>query len=65
MDIERSVVEVTEEMLFKIEHEEWEHVNGVHDGNGEWKEWTEIIVETRDPFEEDPLVILPYVDMTW
>lgn len=65
MEVEKSVVEVTEEMLFKIEHEEWEHVNGIYDENGQWKEWDETLVNHRDIFEDDPLVIMPYVNTNW
>lgn len=65
MEMERSVVEVTEEMLYKIEHEEWEHVNGIHDANGVWKEWDETLVDSREVFSDDPLVVLPYVNTSW
>lgn len=65
MEVERTVAEVTEEMLHKIEHEKWEHVNGIYDCNGVWKEWQETVVESQGVFQDDPLVILPYVNLSW
>ena len=54
---------VTEEMVKKIDQEQWPHVNGTRDSTGQWKEWHETSLTVND-YDGEPFVILPYVNIS-
>lgn len=62
--LSQAVIEVTEDMLKKIDEEEWEHVNGVYDAFGNWREWHETVTMIN-PYDDEEFVILPYVHISW
>jgi hypothetical protein len=59
-----AAVEVTEENLRRLEEEKWEHVNGLHDAFGNWREWHETLTMIN-PYDDEEFVILPYVHISW
>lgn len=63
-EIEREVIEVTEEMVDKIADEHWDHVNGTYDCEGQWHEWNETTTQMNTQNDE-VFVILPYVHTGW
>jgi hypothetical protein len=63
-DIEREVVEITEEMVDRIAEENWDHVNGCFDHEGQWRAWDETSTQINTQNDE-PFIILPYVQTGW
>ena len=47
-------------MLKRIDNEEWDHVNGIYDSAGNWREWYETVT-VINPYDGEEFVILPYV----
>ncbi|XP_022650933.1 mucin-19-like isoform X2 [Varroa destructor] len=59
----RSSAAPTEEELERISNGRWPCVNGNYDMHGEWRPWNELMM-ARSAGEE-PLPVLPYVDIEW
>lgn len=47
-----------EEDVIRLTEEEWPHVNGVYDSQGEWHDWSELTYGYS--YENSELIILPY-----
>ena len=60
-ELQREPIEITPEMVNKIDQEQWPHVNGTTDSTGQWKEWHETSLTVND-YDGEPFVILPYVN---
>ena len=61
-DVAHVVAEVTEEMLLRLDNEEWDHVNGLYDGQSEWRTWDQTVSFPND-FDQSTFIILPYIDI--
>ena len=62
-EVRREPIEITPEMVNKIDQEQWPHVNGTTDPTGQWKEWHETSLTVND-YDGEPFVILPYVNIS-
>lgn len=62
--VERVVLEVTEEMVDRIADEQWDQVNGTYDADGQWRQWDETTSQIN-PYSDEMFHILPYVQTGW
>lgn len=56
--ITRTIDEITEEDIHRINEEQWPYVNGMFDSKGQWRDWNELTVGLS--YEDNELIILPY-----
>lgn len=56
--------EVPDYLVDKIAEQKWTGVNGTYDNDSEWREWKEVTT-ALNPYNNEIVYILPYVDIDW